>query len=123
MSTATKLAPDDPYALVEAVARSLPDGYTVEYVDGVIHALPRPKRPHIRASNRLYSRLRRFHDPEGPDDPGGWVISEEEELHFRQCVPRIDVVVPDLAGWRIARIGGTELPTCDLHGYTNLAPD
>jgi hypothetical protein len=44
MSSARKLAPDDPYALVVDVARSLPDGYTVELIDGVIHALPRPKR-------------------------------------------------------------------------------
>jgi Uma2 family endonuclease len=49
----------------------------------------------------------------GRSGPGGWVILFEPELHLGP-----DVLVPDLAGWRRARM--PELP--DTSAFT-LAPD
>jgi Uma2 family endonuclease len=45
--------------------------------------------------------------------PGGWVILDEPELHFGN-----DVLVPDLAGWRRAR-----MPRAPAEAYIALAPD
>ncbi len=49
------------------------------------------------------------------DDPGGWVILDEPELHLGQAP---DIVVPDLAGWRTARM--PEIPDA---AALSLAPD
>ena len=50
----------------------------------------------------------------GRGGPGGWVILDEPELHLAK-----DILVPDLAGWRIERMPAitNELP------YFDLAPD
>ena len=46
-------------------------------------------------------------------DPGEWIILFAPELHFGS-----DVLVPDLAGWRRAR-----LPNVPAEAYLTLAPD
>jgi Uma2 family endonuclease len=53
----------------------------------------------------------------GRGGPGGWVILDEPELHFGSPED-LDVLVPDLAGWRRSRL--PELP--DAPALT-LAPD
>jgi Uma2 family endonuclease len=67
----------------------------------------------ISLASRLAIQLAPFDDPRG-DDPGGWVILIEPELHLDD-----DIVVPDLAGWRRQRM--PEIPT-DL-AYFVVAPD
>jgi Uma2 family endonuclease len=56
----------------------------------------------------------------GDGGPGGWRILDEAELHFPDPTSpgAVDVVVPDLAGWRLARM--PELPDA---AYFTLAPD
>ncbi|MBI5516341.1 MAG: Uma2 family endonuclease [Deltaproteobacteria bacterium] len=69
---------------------------TAEVIEGELYVMPRPRRQHARGAGRLQGRLKPFDDPEG-DDPGGWTILPEPELHLG---PLPDIVVPDLAGWR-----------------------
>jgi Uma2 family endonuclease len=49
----------------------------------------------------------------GKGGPGGWVILDEPELHLRS-----DILVPDLAGWRVER-----MPEIGDEAYFTLAPD
>lgn len=82
------------YADLEA----LPPHLVGEIVDGELHASPRPPARHSVAYGMLGARLiPSFH--EGRGGPGGWVILQEPELHLST-----QVVVPDLAGWRRARM-------------------
>jgi Uma2 family endonuclease len=68
-----------------------------ELVAGQRHVAPRPGGPHALAGSALGEEIgppfRR-----GRGGPGGWVILDEPELHLGG-----DVLVPDLAGWRVER--------------------
>jgi Uma2 family endonuclease len=77
-----------------------PENIVAQILDGDLFTHPRPATPHGRASSRIGGRLRPFDDPIG-DDPGGWVILDEPELHLG---PSPDILVPDLAGWRRPRM-------------------
>lgn len=90
-----------------------PPNKVAELLSGELHLSPRPASRHGRATSRLGAALDPFDDGLGPDDPGGWVILDEPELHLGP-----DVLVPDLAGWRRERM--PELP--DTPAFT-LAPD
>lgn len=90
-----------------------PRHLVAELVRGTLHTHPRPAPPHARASSRLGSCLGRPFD-EGDGGPGGWWILDEPELHF----PSGDVLVPDLAGWRVGRM--PELPKT---AFFELTPD
>jgi Uma2 family endonuclease len=50
---------------------------------------------------------------DGLGGPGGWWILDEPELHLKK-----DVLVPDLAGWRRAR-----MPKYPDSAYFTIAPD
>jgi Uma2 family endonuclease len=56
----------------------------------------------------------------GRGGPGGWQILDEPELHFLNPAVKAgkDVLVPDLAGWRVAR-----MPDLPDEAYFGLAPD
>lgn len=86
-----------------------------EILDGELFASPRPAFPHAHASSTLGGEIStRFHRPSGAgDNPGGWWILDEPELHFEN-----DVVVPDIAGWRRERV--TSLPNAP---WFDIAPD
>lgn len=90
-----------------------PPHKVAEVIRGSLSLMPRPKPTHTRVASRLGARLAPFDDPSG-DDPGGWVILDEPELHLGA-----DIVVPDLAGWRRERM--PEIPT-DL-AYFVMVPD
>lgn len=96
------------YAELEA----LPSNVVGEILFGVLHAFPRPRTRHGRASTRLGARLGRPFD-EGEGGPGGWLLLDEPELHLGD-----DVLVPDIAGWRRERM--PELPDV---AFLTLAPD
>ena len=75
-----------------------PPDVVAELVEGALHLHPRPASRHARASFKIAARL---DDPfeNGIGGPGGWYFATEPELHLGE-----DVVVPDIAGWRRARM-------------------
>jgi len=92
-----------------------PDGQVAEILDGELILSPRPAMPHARASSRIGFTISGGFD--GPSQssgkPGGWSILFEPELHLSE-----DVVVPDLAGWRLENL--PEVPNAP---WMDLAPD
>ncbi len=108
MSTAPRRATYDDLLAV-------PEHLVAEILDGELFTFPRPASPHARAASKIGSDLMgRFDGPPGGDDvPGGWWILDEPELHLGP-----DVLVPDLAAWRVERMPA--IP--DVAAFT-LAPD
>jgi Uma2 family endonuclease len=92
--------------------REVPDHFVAEMFDGDLYASPRPAVPHARAASVLGMELGDAFD-RGRSGPGGWLILYEPELHFGK-----DVLVPDLAAWRRAR-----MPEAPADAYITLAPD
>jgi Uma2 family endonuclease len=91
---------------------ALPETITGEIIDGELYTQPRPGGRHARVASRLGGRLVVSFEEE--DDPGGWVILFEPELHLGD-----DVLVPDIAGWRAER-----LPVAAFEGaFFTIAPD
>ena len=90
--------------------RDVPDHFVAEIFDGDLYAFPRPALPHANAAASLLAEI---HNSFHRKDPEGWVILFEPELHLGR-----DVLVPDIAGWRRAR-----LPNVPPDAYLTLAPD
>jgi Uma2 family endonuclease len=106
-------APNDP--AVEAAFQAEPAEMVAEILDGELHVMPRPARPHANTASLLTGEL---HGPfrRGNGGPGGWVLIVEPELHLGR---RPDKLVPDLAGWRRERMpDAIEGPP-----HYDLAPD
>jgi Uma2 family endonuclease len=102
------------YADLEAV----PPGKVAELVDGGLYVFPRPALPHTRAASSLGVSLGGPFD-HGRDGPGGWLILDEPELHFPHPTrPEVEILVPDLAGWRRER-----MPEMPETAFATLAPD
>ncbi|MGF1615715.1 MAG: hypothetical protein ACFCVA_17910 [Gammaproteobacteria bacterium] len=98
MSARLHLISDAPatYADLEAA----PTGYTVELIGGRLHAQPRPRLRHARASMSLGELLGPpFNWEDG--GPGGWIILLQPELHIARDT---EVLVPDLGGWHAQRL-------------------
>lgn len=92
----------------------VPDHLVAEIIDGELITSPRPAAPHAFAASALRGDLGGFsRRPGAPGGPGGWWILFEPELHFSE-----DVLVPDLAGWRHAR-----MPTVPNVAWFTLVPD
>ncbi len=96
------------YADLEAV----PPHLVAEIIHGQLVTHPRPAPRHVRAATRLGSILGPPFDL-GEGGPGGWTILIEPELHLGP-----EVVVPDIAGWRLERM--PELPDT---AFFELPPD
>jgi Uma2 family endonuclease len=100
------------YADLEAV----PPHRVAEILNGVLHVFPRPAPRHASAASaiggELFGPFQR-----GRGGPGGWRILDEPELHFGPADDQ-DVLVPDLAGWRLER-----MPVLPRTAYFALAPD
>jgi Uma2 family endonuclease len=103
------------YADLEAV----PATKIAELIRGTLHVMPRPALRHARASTMLTGELTGPFD-RGRGGPGGWWILDEPELHFPDPTApgAIDALVPDLAGWRRARV-----PVMPDAAYCTIAPD
>ncbi len=70
-----------------------PPHMVAEIIEGQLHLMTRPSNLHAQAWKVLTKKI---DDPfDAGDDPGGWKILQEPELHLSE-----DVVVPDIAGWR-----------------------
>jgi Uma2 family endonuclease len=95
---------------------AVPDNLVAELIDGELYTSPRPRGRHGAVSARLGARLTNFFDF-GDGGPGGWWILDEPELHFGARAD-VQVVVPDLGGWRRERM--PEVP--DDHRY-RVVPD
>ncbi len=80
--------------------RQLPEGLIGEILNGRLYTEPRPSGPHVWTAYALGSELYRPYS-KGIDGPGGWWILIEPEIHF---IRDVEVVVPDLAGWRRERM-------------------
>ncbi|MPZ20241.1 MAG: Uma2 family endonuclease [Luteitalea sp.] len=89
----------------------VPEHLVAEIIDGELYTSPRPASLHARGGTRLIGRLDPFQ--RGSSGPGGWEILHEPELHLGS-----DIVVPDLAGWRVER-----MPTFPDTPFFTLAPD
>ena len=111
--------PEFPHLAADVVEgyRNAPAHLVAEIIDGELSLLPRPRPRHAHGATRLAGRLSAFGDPRG-DDPGGWIILVEPELHLGA---RPDVVVPDLAGWRRERTSDDFLDP--VRNGIALAPD
>jgi len=96
------------YADIEA----LPAHMVGQTLFGVLHAHSRPAPRYARAATNLLSEV---HGPfdRGRGGPGGWIILVEPEVHLEN-----HVVVPDIAGWRRAR-----LPKLPETAWFDLEPD
>jgi Uma2 family endonuclease len=91
---------------------ALPPNRVGEIVHGMLYSHPRPAPKHALSSSMLGIGIGPpFH--KGNGGPGGWWILFEPELHLDD-----DVLVPDLAGWRRAR-----MPTLPETAWFELAPD
>lgn len=89
----------------------VPDNFVAELFDGQLYVTPRPLLSHANAASALLQILRGSFHHEGP---GGWIILIEPELRLQN-----DVVVPDIAGWRRARLPAIPPDAA----YAALAPD
>jgi Uma2 family endonuclease len=107
----------------------VPENMVGEILEGELYATPRPASPHARAASGIGSDLWGSFDrpPNGPGQPGGWWILFEPELHLGP-----DVVVPDVAGWRRAKMpvlpnvaAFTQAPdwTCEVVSPTTAGAD
>jgi len=82
-----------------------PEDVVAELVDGYLFMSPRPRAAHTRFTHEFGFRLSAAFE-KGLGGPGGWGFREEPEIHIFS-----DVVVPDLAGWKQARMPAERMDT------------
>jgi Uma2 family endonuclease len=105
------------FDLLYAQLQQLPENMRGEIIDGQLYAMTRPFAGHGLVQFRLGACLARYDGRErGPDEPGGWLFQPEPELHL--TTNQLQVVVPDLAGWRRTRLQGFPRGS-----YVTQAPD
>lgn len=110
MSRAEQLSPGPrkaTYADLEAADPLL----VAEIIDGELVTHPRPVPKHAYAANALGSEITDGFQ-RGRSGPGGWMFLTEPELHLAA-----EVVVPDIAGWRLPRQPSFET------AFIDIAPD
>src|SRR5262245_5430921 len=89
-----------------------PPHKVAELIHGDLYLFSRPRVGHSSAGGALYARLL-FPFHYGNGGPGNWIILLEPELHLGD-----DILVPDIAAWRCAR-----LPELEDVAYLTLPPD
>lgn len=94
-----------------------PPHQVAQVLDGELYLHPRPARRHTRAASSLGARLFIDFDAGRSDEGGEWIILYEPELHLGR-----DIVVPDLAGWRVDRFP-SETSNEDDPPFLTVAPD
>jgi Uma2 family endonuclease len=87
-----------------------------QVIDGSLVLMPRPAATHAVAASGLGGELIPPFS-RGKGGPGGWILLFEPELHLG-AEGSEDILVPDLAGWRRAR-----MPTVEEAPFFTLAPD
>ena len=96
------------YADIEAA----PEHLIAEIIDGELVTQPRPTPRHNAAAGNTFLELSGPFQ-KGRGGPGGWVFLMETEVKFGD-----DILVPDVAGWRIERFAG--YPETN---YVTIRPD
>jgi Uma2 family endonuclease len=92
----------------------VPEILIAEIPDGELVTSRRPSFRHVRATSAIRGTLDPFDRwSGGPGEPGDWWILFEPELHLG-----VDILVPDLAGWR-----REHMPVLEDVAYSELAPD
>ncbi|WP_348652905.1 Uma2 family endonuclease [Polyangium sp. y55x31] len=99
-----------------AELEAVPNNKVGEIINGTLYAFPRPAPQHSRASSVLGGDLMGPFQ-RGRGGPGGWQIFDEPELLLGPEGEE-DILVPDIAGWRIER-----LPRLPRTARFMLAPD
>lgn len=92
-----------------------PEHLIAEVLNGELVLQPRPTIAHQGVSSELGADLVTTVGRRGP--PEGWIILHEPEIHLGPDGD-VDIVVPDLAGWR-----RTRLPTRPATAFISLPPD
>ena len=92
---------------------NLPENITGEILYGQVHTQPRPAPRHALAASSLGDELVGPFQKGRQGGPGGWWILDEPELHLG-----VDILVPDLAGWRKER-----MPQLPETAWFELVPD
>lgn len=108
-----------PLRATYADVQAAPPHKIAELVGGVLHVMSRPAPQHADAEGGIIEELRGPFQ-RGRGGPGGWRILPEPELHFPDptALGEIDVLSPDVAGWRRER-----LPALPNEAFFALAPD
>ena len=94
-----------------------PEHKVAEIIDGKLYAHPRPASPHALTGSAVGMKIGPPYQM-GDRGPGGWWIIDEPELHLGQNPDDVDILVPDLAGWRRER-----MPEWLDTPYFTLPPD
>lgn len=89
-----------------------PAHMVAEVMGGELFLSPRPAPRHVLAGSVLGGLLMSPFQL-GRGGPGGWIILDEPELHLVD-----DILVPDLAGWRIER-----MPRLPAEAFFSVVPD
>lgn len=93
--------------------QTIPENMTGEIINGEMVVTPRPSRRHVFTASVLGARVMApYHFGEG-DGPGGWIILIEPEIGLGE-----NILVPDLAGWRVERY-----PAEEPHNWISVTPD
>lgn len=80
---------------------TLPPNMTGQIIEGELYAFPRPHSKHAKAASALNGELVPPFSFGRGGGPGGWVILVEPEIMLGD-----NLLVPDLAGWKIERLPG-----------------
>jgi Uma2 family endonuclease len=94
--------------------QALPPNVVGQIINGALIVTPRPSAGHSLAASTLTMDLGSPFQ-RGRGGPGGWWFYFEPELHFDA-----DIVVPDIAAWRSARMPSPPAPKTP---FFTLAPD
>lgn len=90
----------------------VPEHFVAEILGGELYASPQLAYPHAFAASVLGAKIT-FPFQFGVNGPGGWLVLDKPELRLED-----DVLVPDLAAWRLER-----LPAVPTGEYPAVAPD
>lgn len=115
--------PESPRPATYSDVLDAPPHMIAQIVEGTFHLLPRPAYWHAKARSVIGRRIGTSYD-DGIGIPGGWMILAEPELHMGES--GADILVPDLAGWRIENFAEHEQVAHSGHqdvAFFTTAPD
>ena len=103
LALARKL-PEPPRKATYQDVQDAPENMVAQLIDGELYLHARPVDPHVFASVEMLFEIKlrygRVIEGDGDGDgPGEWTILSEPELRLGE-----DVLVPDIAGWRVENL-------------------